>query len=656
MWTKAADRPPRAWRSCARRIPAFWWAALAVALVRGLVAWSRLDELELELYSGSLAWSLVKGMPLDLHQLPVIPHNRGSVVFGVVLAPAFWMFGPRLGVIKVLAVLVSAATAGLLAGTMERHVSRRAGLAAAALLAFLPPNYQMVDVLALASHGDSILFTALALAILLGARKGRDEPGPTVVGPGRAVALGLVLGLSGFFSLQCLVAVPALLAVWWLLDRGFWRRPATFVALGLAALWILPARAMLGAGDGAVIVNQSATERFLPGGALGALTKWGRTFGVQLRESWVFDLHGGDVLGWVMLAALAVGLALVLPRVLRLEPLAVFCVLYPALVSAAYAASNFRLKLDDNLDGMGSRYLMPMQAFMALWIAFGMERTEAGRPTWGRWPARVAWVGAVGAGLVGWVALLDLDLPLRQPTVRGTELAFFHGHVERAGGDDPADRLAWIERVEPDWPAWRPLIHQAVRLPGDEAASSAPLSARVERIRAQPERVRPYLWAGLGRERAAGAPAAALAELAPLAEDELRWVLRGAGSGAMMRAIAETFRRARFEDPGRGTFDDLSALTAGLAPAQRDALVEGLGFTLGLRLTRYQPTLLRALDDSRDVPDELAAVFYRAMGDGYRMRFLESAYGGPVELSIEPLLPERARAPFREGLLAGDRP
>ena len=78
----------------------------------------------------------------------------------------------------------SAATAALLAGLMERHVSRRAGLATAALLALLPPSYQAVDVLALGSHGDSVLFTALALAILLA---GRGAP----MGLGRALAFGL---------------------------------------------------------------------------------------------------------------------------------------------------------------------------------------------------------------------------------------------------------------------------------------------------------------------------------------------------------------------------------------------------------------------------------------------------------------------------------
>ena len=62
------------------RISPALFAALTTLLVRVAVALSRIDELELELYSGSLAWALLEGMPLHPDQLPVIEHNRGSVV------------------------------------------------------------------------------------------------------------------------------------------------------------------------------------------------------------------------------------------------------------------------------------------------------------------------------------------------------------------------------------------------------------------------------------------------------------------------------------------------------------------------------------------------------------------------------------------------
>lgn len=630
-----------------RRGPsAFWVAALLGALVRALVAASRVDELELELYSGSLGQALAHGMPLDPHQLPVIPHNRGSVVFGALLAPAFWLFGPRLWVIKALAVAMSAATAGLLAWLTERHVSRRAGLAAALLLALLPPSYQMVDVLALASHGDSVLFTALALALLLG-------PGPER-GPletGRALALGLVVGFGCFFSLQCLVAVPALLASWLARDPAFWRRPASLGALAAALVWVVPAERMLGDAGGATIVNQSASERMLPEGLLGALAKWLGTFAVELRRSWMFELHGGSWAGWLLLAALAAGLAAVVPRLLRLEPLLLFSVLYPALIAGAYAVTNFRLELDRNLDGMGSRYLMPMIPFMALWVAAALERGPS------RWPpaplGRAAVLAAAAAGLVGWLALLDPGKPWRQPTVRATELAYFHGHLEHAAGSDPAERLAWIERLEPDWPAWRPLIHSVVRLPAAEAGTSA---QRIDAIRAAPEDVRPYLWVLLGHQLAEE-PLAELPALG-LAPDEQRWLLRGTGVQLLRNHIARSTRQeAAAARRGVAPAHAPAALFARLGdelerldPAAREALLEGLGFQVGLRLTVYQPVLLRVVEETEVLAPVHAAVLDRAMGVGFRMRFLEADYRLPERLSIEAHLSERARAPFRAGL------
>ena len=621
----------------------FWVAFLLVALARALVAASRLDELELELYSGSLAWSLVNGMPLDPHQLPIIPHNRGSVVFGLLLAPAIWVLGPKLWVIKALAVVLSAATAGLLAWLVERQVSRAAGLWAAALLALLPPTYQMVDVLALASHGDSILFTALALALLLPPRSADGQATDLPLARGHALAFGLTVGFACFFSLQCLVALPALLAVWFLRDRRFFLCGSSWLALAVAATWVVPARWMLGEASGGMIVNQSASDRALPDGLVGALAKWGRTFTSELPTAWGFELHGGAWYRNLMLVSLAVGLVGVLPRLARRQPLAVFCVLYPALVAGAYAATNFKLNLDLNLDGMGSRYLMPMEPFMALWIALATGGAL-------RWPARVAAVAALVAGGLGWLALLDPGLAGRQPPVRGTELAFFHGHVEHASGEDPARRLEWIERVEPDWPDWRPLIHTVVVLP---AAATGTPDEHLAAIASRPEAIRPYLWVSLGRTLAR-APLDQVLAL-PVESDGLRWVLRAIGAERTRDHIARSTRPGANPRRGSTMFANLEEQTAALEPWQREALLEGLGFQLGLRLTPYQPTLLRVLTETATLADELAPTYYRAMGTGYRLRFLEAEYRVPEALSIERHLSERARRPFREGLdPAGD--
>ena len=47
-----------------RRLPAFWIGFLVVAAARALIAASRLDDFRgEELYQGSLAWALLRGLP-----------------------------------------------------------------------------------------------------------------------------------------------------------------------------------------------------------------------------------------------------------------------------------------------------------------------------------------------------------------------------------------------------------------------------------------------------------------------------------------------------------------------------------------------------------------------------------------------------------------
>ena len=105
-----------------------------MGLVRVLVALSRTDELELELYAGSLAWALLEGMPLDTTQLPIIVHLRGSVLFGLLAVPLFAVWGPCLAAVKAIAVGWSMATAAVLIGLARRFLGARAAWSAAVVV------------------------------------------------------------------------------------------------------------------------------------------------------------------------------------------------------------------------------------------------------------------------------------------------------------------------------------------------------------------------------------------------------------------------------------------------------------------------------------------------------------------------------------------
>jgi hypothetical protein len=80
------------------------------------------------------------------------------------------------------------------------------------------------------------------------------------------------------------------------------------------------------------------------------------------------------------------------------------------------------------------------------------------------------------------------------------------------------------------------------------------------------------------------------------------------------------------------------------------AVCEGFGFQLGLRASPYQPPEQALLARTAVVPERLREVLVRAVGWGYRVRFVEDEYFVPSELSFEDRLPEGVRGAFRAGL------
>ena len=189
------------------------WVLLAVLatvfVARLLLAMSRMDEVELEIYSGSLATAILAGLPLDATELPIIVHLRGSYIVGLLLVPLFWLFGSTLWALKVLAIGWSLATAAVLVVLLDRVLGWRAALAGGLVYAFLPPSFVVVDIMILGSHGETILFILLALLFLVTRRRSLllDRWGSFV--------FGASIGVGFLFSMQFLPAIPALILAWW---------------------------------------------------------------------------------------------------------------------------------------------------------------------------------------------------------------------------------------------------------------------------------------------------------------------------------------------------------------------------------------------------------------------------------------------------------
>ena len=692
-----------------RRVSPVLGAVLLVALARALVALSRLDELvDFELDSGSFGWALWNGMPLDPAALPVIQHQRGSVVVGLLCAAATGLLGPSYAVLKLVAVAVSCASAALFAAVLQRHAGAAAAWTGAVLYALLPPSFQVVDVLAIGSHGEILpfLFGALLAALALG----RTPPAAAR----RVAVFGALCGAGLFMGLQFLVAVPPLLALWWLGDRDA-RRPLVLCALvliplgalglpllrggplGLAPWWALAlAGGLLLAGaprwrvlafPGAFLLaaapipfasrSLALLGRPLGGHFLGPesepAAKLLDTLLYSLRRSWLFEEHGGAALSWLYAGGLALGLGFTVRRAQRGDRLAILLLAYPALWLASYALSDLELDLVATASGLGSRYTMPLLPCLAAWVALGVaELARAGRPGL----AALLAVPSGAAGLLGFLALVDPPAGLALPPRKGTEIGLFRGHPAHAAAGDPAVLWEWAERLDPDWSSLRPLTWEgfgSAVLPERRRYTEKTLLADAARVRGAPERLQPCLWAELGLRaaRALGLRPHLPALERRLAPGELAWLLRGAGKGWLVPTLYERqglvrAERERLETlhlgPG-GVRDALAAwrppeppqvyrILAALPARLASPAAEGAGFWIGFRASPYQTPVLQLAAGAVELPPALRERFFRSAGLGYRTQFRENGWSPPPPgtLRVEAALPEGVRGSFRAGL------
>ena len=664
------------------RRPGVAWGPIACAvgatfLARGLVGLSRLDELELERYIGNFGWALLHGVDLDPDSLPIIPHLRGSVVFGVLVVPFLWLAGPTLLAVKALALTWSCLGAALLAGLTARVHGPRAALLAGAWFALAPPAFQMVDVLALGSHADTLPF--LLALLWLGFATGRA---PTA---GRYLALGTALGAAAFFSMQLWVALPGVAAAWWVHDRRLLWRPRALLALLAAAPWLALIPLVT---HSATLVNKPLESWLVEGGLPAALSKLGAGLCSEFPRSWLFGPVGAAwatwVLGPLVLASLLLAGARSPWRSLLTgaawspaQALRLYCLLHFATLFAAYSVSDFRVNLVAVGDGMGSRYFMPLVPAMAF-LLVDLVRWLRGRD---RRVAAAAVVGALASGLAGWLPLLRPAVGLHQPPVAATEFYAFGPHVPHAAGSSMAARLALLDRLEPDWGGFRALAqrHTFVRR---EAYDRESLLAELERVAAEPLEVRRFRYANLGAvmaeqtfDQLAGSPRFAIPQpeqeavlnevfgnffaeaLQNLEGDARRWFLRGAGRQLSMVQMAGIVPALR---GGLGSAD-LAArigfrLLLSLPAGAREPAVQGMGFQFGLRLTRYElhpPYVVAALDE---LPAPARRTFLAWAGRGFRLRFRELDFDPQAPLSVRALFSPDDWAWFERGLAAPARP
>jgi 4-amino-4-deoxy-L-arabinose transferase-like glycosyltransferase len=645
-------------------------AVVVTLLVRALVALSRLDELELERYGGSIAWLLLHGQPLEPTQLPIIPHLRGSFVFGLLTVPALLLLGPTLIAVKSVALLWSALSAGLLAAVAGRAFGRPAAWFAGLWLALAPPAFQRVDVLALGSHADTLPLLLAPLLLLLGpgidAERGTSRRS--------YLALGTLLGFGLFFSMQLWVAMPALLAAWWVRDRRFALRPGVLLAALAAAPWLALIPVLT---PKATLVNKPLAERFAEGGLGAMLGKFWRAVTSDLPRSWLFAesgvAFGTYVLGLACLGALLSTLWRLPWKPLRprggrwsgADTVRLFCLLHLLGLFGAYASSDFNVNLRATADGMGSRYFLPLLPALALLLCSALVALRGGR---GRRLAVPAQALLLGTGLLGLWPLLDPRLGLEQPPVQAAELYLALDHLHHAAGPDLAARLALIDELDPHWGVLRALAYDQLFVEREQW-SREELIAELQRAAAGPAALQPFRFAALGivstdaiydqlaiasrpgseiRERLLEHGRTAIELLDGEAEG---WFLRGYGrqltasqSAGVMPAINELGGSAA-ESVAQGF-----RLVTELPPEVRPTVMQGMGFQVGLRATVYERVQRELLNGAALLPRELQEHYFLGFAWGFRLRFLEPSFDPAARLSIRELVPEHGREAFERGL------
>ena len=582
-----------------------------------------MDELKLDYYSADIAWALLNGFELQLSELPIIPHNRGCIVVGVFLTPFFVLLGPTLVAMKVAAISISTATAFLFIRLLEQHAGVFAAWSGALLFALLPPSYQMVDVLLLGSHGEVTFVTLTALIILL-TLKGCASPSLTAV-----FALGLACGLGLFFSLQFLVVIPALLLLWSSFDSRFFLRRTMLLFLAGIAIGLAPIAFFVSSASEANSLFEIPLQSYLLSIEVDEVLFRIREFvTVRASRSWMFDSWGGKEARWLYSATIVLSVVLTLPSLRTRKPLSIFFAGYAFLWIAAYSLVNTQIAIDDVLDGMGSRYSMPFSVCLIALTSLSAGRLAERSSLL----AGALVLPALIAGIAGISALADPLCAFRQPSARATAFSKFKTNLDHL---NYAERLEWIQKLEPDWAESRPFLYEFRRpntLKNRELARA--IQRDLELARSQLPELQPYIFASLGRQLT---PPLLRTVRASHTTELPAWVLRGFGAAL----IASWW--------SQGTEAD--GILRELPPDAGRYVAQGMGFWLGNRLSPYSHQLLKIHKRFLRFPaPQLEEAYFRALGWGYRTRYIEEGYSPPIRLKIESRMSVEQHKSFRSGL------
>ena len=646
---------------------------VATVLLRLPVLFCHVDTwFPFEVHSGNIALGLLDGLALDWAHLPIMPHIRGNVVFGLGQAATFSLLGPTALALKLVPVLWHAATLALATALVDRFWTRRAAVTTALLMLFAPPLITDLSTLGFASHLESTLPMLAALWPYLSIT---SRVGGTRAHRRRLFFLfGLALGFAGFFHLQALLPCLIMLGLLVIQEpRACFGRHGLVLLLGLA-LGAAPAWAFA---DGNIAYLQwsfagSRGGQFETGplaehgaGRASPLTKlrallsgdFLTIMGFAARDDGqggVSASPAGAVYALLLLGAVGAavwtrrrGLAAVLWRPLtlwrgtgeqvsRAAPL----VLHPLLVLALALGAKARVNVELTGVGFENRRMAPL--LFSLLVLAGLGLSAEGQQRL----RRLVLVAMLG--ICAWAVAREALPSSRWPPMQdGAALEWFTLQLHHDAGHDlldMADTLARIDRGDARFRTLRfrpPYARETLDSPAVLPAEAA-IRGRM------PPALAAWRATALGRVLGRHPRSLTTADLArhflslPVPERE-----------ALMHGFGLGFITPRPTDrPGRlaQTLTTMRKLFATLPGRAGEAAAEGLGFAQGSTYDPYNefrgaflPRLIDTLSDAQ------RSAFARGFGWGYRQRFGRHV---PADLSRQKVLrhiPFALRDAFREG-------
>lgn len=604
-----------------------------------------------EVHAGTIARALLDRVDVDFSRLPVVPHARGCVLFGLLLTPVYACFGASAIALKGLALAWNGLAVALLVKLFADLGRRGAAIAATLVFVLAPPMLVKISTVALASHLDSMLFFVLALTCA--ARFVRSP------GTGAAMRFGLVVGLAGYFHLQALL--PSLL-VFAVLGPSLVRtgRNAVCAALLGAALGAAPSFCFVGGNVALLGASLGTTRPEMQEVAVDAhppLQKLARL----VRHDFAHALEFGDLgdFGATLGAAVAAVLVLLLAIAAWSDraslrawssgaspsrdavPLGAIFFLHALGVVLLYAISHVQHQ-DEIAAGLTNRHLAPVYFSCLAGAALGLGSltTSLRRPLLG---ATILAVPAAAA-LPTLCEVTDANR-LRH---RGECYEWFDNQLDPDVLRDPTRATAFIESVDRGPAPLRPFRFRW-RLFDDEDSAIAPAAdphaAMIERSHALetiPNPARRYAAFELGRLAGPSVhflDASWLRVLARLDDDQRAWTLRGIGSAIEPPRLALRSAGPEFEVR-------VMRLVRTAPPRDVEWLLEGFGFQLGSVFDPYNLNLRTRMKGLDFLPADHAGAVWRGVGWGASCRYLTTPSAVPADLVLLRYVPAAGRAEF----------